>query len=324
MRRMRRPEQSSLAFATFIAMTDQGARVRLASLLDTALPMNRKERFFTGTIIPMILCSDDFRYFGRFLRMAGIEDRLIHTGDETTNVQFFTEYGFAESRFPPAVRARFPEFVLGRDTPDVLVYIAGEKPLLLGVEAKMYDVPDRPSLQEQIDRQEQLLLYIAQYIGNPEIAQVALLPEKLADRMTLSCPIVTWEALIDEYEAVSPAYFVSMLKEALRRYDDLVSRPPDRLLGQEIVARFKAGDHEYNCMGRQGGLEGDPLKQDVDSSRWMVKAYSCRQDPIPPNQNWFPIADFVKLVESRQERIPSPYSFRVSEPPHDVMSGRRR
>lgn len=288
-------------------MADHGEESGLASLLDIALPMNRKERYFTGTVFPMIVCSDDFRHFGRFLRLAGVEARSIHAGPGRVNVQFFTEYGFAESRFPPAVRARFPDFVLGRDTPDVLTYISGDQPLLLGVEAKVYDVPDRVSLQEQIDRQEQLLLYIAQYIGNPEIALVALLPEKLANRVdSLSSPIVTWESLVDEYRDVAPAYFIDMLREALCRYDDLVSRPPDRLLGQEIVARFKAGDVEYNCMGRQGGLDGDPLRDDIATNRWKIKAYSCRQDPIPPNENWFPIAAFVELVESRPQQTSSP------------------
>jgi hypothetical protein len=67
------------------------------------------------------------------------------------------------------VRARFPEFTLGRDTPDVLIYMTGEPGLLLGLEAKMYDVPDKVSLENQLDRQEQLLLYIAQNIGDPEM-----------------------------------------------------------------------------------------------------------------------------------------------------------
>jgi hypothetical protein len=269
--------------------------------------MNRKERFFTGTIFPMIVCTKDFRYFSRFLNLAGIADRPIDTSVDHVNIQFFTEYGFAESRFPAAVRARFPDFVLGRDTPDVLTYIAGDRALLLGVEAKMYDIPDKLSLQEQIDRQEQLLLYIAQYIGNPEIAQVALLPKKLADRVpALASPVVTWEALLTAYSDVAPTYFTEMLSEALDRYDDLVSRPPDRLLGQEILARFKAGDHEYNCMGRQGGLAGDQIRDDIDRGIWLIKAYSCRQDPTPPNQNWFPIADFVQMVEARQQQISGP------------------
>ena len=248
----------------------------------------------------MIVCADEFRHFGRFLTLCGLAERSVDLTHEAANIQFFTEYGFAESRFPAAVRARFPEFTLGRDTPDVLIYVAGEQSLLLGVEAKMYDVPDRVSLENQLDRQEQLLFYIAQNIGDPEIAQVALLPEKLGTRISpLSAPIVTWEALADEFADVAPQYFVQFLRHALDQYDNLVSRPPDRLLGQEILLRFQRGDREYNCMGRQGGLDGEAVANDLRTGRWRIKAYSCRPDPEPPNQNWFRITDFAKRVEAQ-------------------------
>jgi hypothetical protein len=64
-----------------------------ASLFDTALPMNRKERFFTGTVFPMIVCADEFRHFGRFLRLSRVGDRTIQVAS-AANIQFFTEYGF--------------------------------------------------------------------------------------------------------------------------------------------------------------------------------------------------------------------------------------
>lgn len=274
----------------------------LRELFDSALPINRKERFFTGTVFPMIVCCDNFKHFGRFLELAGLTPRTVDASAGSASIQFFTEYGFAESRFPAKVRDRFPDFVLGRDTPDILAYIEDRDPLLVAVEAKMYDVPDRPDLDNQLSRQEELLLYLEPLLKHPQIAQVALLPGKLASRMEpLSAPIVTWEDLADAYEGIAPEYFIEMLRIALDGYDDLVSRPPDRLLGREILAHFEADKTEYLCMGRQGGLAGPALTEDISTGRWAIKAYSCRPDPEPPNANWFRIADFVERLKPETE-----------------------
>lgn len=38
------------------------------------LPLNRKERFYTGTVLPAILAADGFAYLDRFLALCGITD----------------------------------------------------------------------------------------------------------------------------------------------------------------------------------------------------------------------------------------------------------
>ncbi|MCC6556300.1 MAG: hypothetical protein IT372_25345 [Polyangiaceae bacterium] len=44
----------------------------IAHLADTGLPFNRKERFFTGTVLPMLVCADDFAHFGRLTDLVGL------------------------------------------------------------------------------------------------------------------------------------------------------------------------------------------------------------------------------------------------------------
>ena len=38
----------------------------LSGLFGGRLPINRKERYYTGTVLPMIVASDVFKHFGRF------------------------------------------------------------------------------------------------------------------------------------------------------------------------------------------------------------------------------------------------------------------
>ena len=109
----------------------------LSGLFDERLPMNRKERYYTGTVLPMIVASDGFKHFGKFLALCGIPEIALEADPNTTNVQFFSEYGFKESLMDGAEkRFRDPG---GRDTPDLVVYM--ERSLLLGVEAKFFDQP---------------------------------------------------------------------------------------------------------------------------------------------------------------------------------------
>ena len=167
----------------------------LSGLFDERLPINRKERYYTGTVLPMIVASDGFKHFGKFLALCGIPEIALEADPNTTNVQFFSEYGFKESLMNGAEkRFRDPG---GRDTPDLVVYM--ERSLLLGVEAKFFDQPS------------------------------------IAD--------------------------------------------------------------DYTWMGRRGGLDGPELREDVENGMWENREYEVRHDRLPDNPNWFPVADFIKMIE---------------------------
>ena len=42
----------------------------LDDLLDVVLPMNRKERYFTGTVLPALLCSDNLAHLHRLASLV--------------------------------------------------------------------------------------------------------------------------------------------------------------------------------------------------------------------------------------------------------------
>ena len=73
----------------------------------------------------------------------------------------------------------------------------------------------------------------------------------------------------------------------------------DMVPGQEIYDRYKAGDSPFTWMGRQSGISGQPLGDDLDSGAWRSRMYEVRFEPFPGQRNWFAIEEFIELVDLR-------------------------
>lgn len=223
-----------------------------------------------------------------------------HGREGATNLQFFTEYNFAES-VRDTDTARFPDAPTSRDTPDVL--LVGPD-WMLAIEAKMFHDPDVASLDAQMDRQRPIVDYLGSVLGIPteRVAHVLLLPEGLPSA-DAAARVVTWEQVLDAYRVVGPQYWVRVLAGALARYEELRSRSAVRgankdgdLSGAEIVASFRSGGGRFTCMGRNRGLHGPDLMADISSGAWRTRRYEVRIEPLVAT-NWFPISDFVALVD---------------------------
>lgn len=279
----------------------------LSDLAACRLPLNRKERFYTGTVLPMIVTCDEFAHFDRFLELCGVPKVAVVSDPNSTNVQFFTEYGFKESLVAGAeTRFRDPE---GKDTPDLVVYVESNPSVLLGIEAKVFSRPPVSKIRQQVQRQTELLSVMAAGIGTqPEIHQVALLPSGLeAGERIADTPVLTWELLANTFRDIAPPYWIGVLDQALERYEGLVSRVSEGgqnkdsdLRGDLIVKQWWAGDREYLWMGCQGGINGKRLRKELESGRWQDKMYEVRRKPLPDSANWFSIESFVqKLTDSQ-------------------------
>ena len=70
--------------------------------------------------------------------------------------------------------------------------------------------------------------------------------------------------------------------------------------GQEIYDNYQAGDRTYTWMGRQSGLSGQPLRDDLDSGDWRTWQYEVRYESISGNRNWFPIESFIALLDQQE------------------------
>lgn len=277
------------------------------------LPFNRKERYFTGTVFPMIVASDGFAHLDRLLDLCQLEDVHVEPGlNANQDIQFFTEYSFKESVFSREDRARFADAPPGGDTPDIV--LVGPD-WLLTIEAKMYDQPTAVSLNGQLDRQWTLVEYWAKaFRFDPaRVQHVALIPAALSRRLgPLSRPTVTWEELADAYRDVAPRFWLGQLDyantAALTTETDAVFgvNAHGHRTGQEIydglltpgpgdATDLVGTDATFDYMGRGGGLDGKALADDIATGRWRTQRYEVRVGDAP-NTNWFAIADFLDRI----------------------------
>lgn len=274
----------------------------LRALFVQRLPINRKEQYYTGTVLPMIVAGDGFKRLGEFLALCRVPaDVPLDADPESTNVQFFTEYSFHES-------------VSGARSvvPDLVVYVESEPSLLLGVEAKVFLRPSVADVTKQLQAQSALLEIMAKEVGtNPLIHQVALLPARLGFPDKLSgVPVLPWETVANTFRNAASPYWMGVLDEAIERWEELASsedtygRNADAVItGQDIYDRHERRDTTFASMGRAGGLHGENVKSDIRTGGWRKQKYEVRHEG-EPNRNWFAIANFVRMIEAHGSSPP--------------------
>lgn len=272
------------------------------------LPINRKERYFTGTVLPGLVGDNGFAHLHRFLALCDLPvdvQEPNHALDGLQDLEFFTEYGFAESVCTGRDKSRFADRPHERDTPDLV--IVGPD-WLLAVEAKMYHRPTREALEKQLAKQRVIVEYWTRKLElDPgRVKHVLLLPWALAQaRQPLSARVVTWEEVRDVYGTVGAAYWLGVLRSALDRYEELASPEPTFrgnadaiMLGERIVDAHAAGTLLYSWMGRSGGRRGKKLAEDIVSGDWREQPYEVRLEPLQGSPNWFPVSEFIANTSS--------------------------
>jgi hypothetical protein len=290
----------------------------LKDLLKSELPLNRKERFFTGTVFSMLVCRENFKYFNLFTKLInGCGELKVSANSTSANIQFFSEYSLVESIVTKEDKKRFPSPPKTKDTPDIIVLFTDLPKTLISIEAKMYDVPYAWALKKQMDDQQKHIDYLKEKLNINRVYQCALLPEELCKRESYEkdaskyirdtdYQIITWEQLIKAYQEVCPEdYFLGLLKFALESYAALVSHwvvnYERRLHGHDIYDGFKSGNLNIKIMGRENGIKGDPLKQDIETGKWKTQEYEIGFKGDSPSENWFSIEDFVKMIDCKAD-----------------------
>lgn len=276
----------------------------MGQIVDALLPLNRKERFYTGTVLPMIVASDGFAHLHRLLRLCGLSVDPVEGRPPLSGLhefEFFTEYSFFESCFTEQDRSRFLNAPTGADTPDIV--LAGPD-WLVAIEAKVFHNPLPDTLNHQMQRQRVLVDYWASslHVDQDRVRHVLLLPEKLPSA-GVTFPVITWENVLKEYRVVAPAYWTGVLSTALERYDALASSPTtfrtnmdSFVTGQQIVEGHAEGTLDFAYVGRQGGLRGAKFTEDVSSGNWRAQGYEVRYEAMPGNRNWFAVREFLQAT----------------------------
>ena len=134
----------------------------------------------------------------------------------------------------------------------------------------------------------------------------AHLPAALARRVgPFGWPVITWEQLHDACASGrAEDHWLALLRIALERYDELVSRGSMAsfganneayMTGAGILRLHRAG-RAPAVMGRKRGLRGPVLASDIATGRWRDQRYETRSLGPPPNRNWFTVGEFVALA----------------------------
>lgn len=285
--------------------------MNLHELFTTQLPLNRKERYYTGTVLPQIIAADNFSGFNKFWNLiSGEPDLEILVTPSHVNIQFFTEYNLKESAYNNIHADAFGK--VEGDTPDVLILIiTPEKKILIAVEAKMYEPVHVSSLIVQMMKQKKVLDILCSQleVETENLFHVALVPE-VYKRAAVSEieSVFSWEEVITAYED-RPNYFLDVLKYAIESYDKLVStrgsskKSERKMTGWEIYNKHKDGTLDYNLIGRGKGLK--QLLIDTQDDKWERQSYEVSSNKEIPNRNWCFIQDFINLVNKKDRNPPT-------------------
>ena len=69
------------------------------------------------------------------------------------------------------------------------------------------------------------------------------------------------------------------------------------MTGEELQKKFTSDPTCTLCVGRNKGLSGNDLKNDITSGKWRQHRYETKNTSVPPNGNWFTLADFILAIE---------------------------
>ncbi|MHB0914903.1 MAG: hypothetical protein ACYC4M_04365 [Thermoleophilia bacterium] len=277
---------------------------KLAECLKTELPLNRKERFYTGTVLPSILFHNGTGNLFRFLREI---DGFPPEVDEASTVDdflFYTEYNLKQSAGKKNIGATINTD--SNDTPDAVIEVLAPLKAFVVIEAKMFSNISETAFGGQIKAQKRAFndAVQAKYgLDNGQMFHVALVPEKLGLKSTPDYQVIHWEFLHSDAMDLDGNYFVNYLRIALKNYSDLVSSSPwgepstatGQMKGFDIYNDHTAGEEHW--VGRCGGKV--KIGEDIRKGSWRNFNYYI--SPHKPEGgrkgNWIHSSVFADLVD---------------------------
>lgn len=274
------------------------------------LPLNRKERYYTGTILPYIICYQDFKHIQLFFNLINNfpKNILIKPDTDQNNIQFNSEFSLKESvNFSGK---KYKDVPVTKETPDIVILITKPELFLIVVEAKMFSSTQPHEFKEQVEAQKKMIDCIKNNleIKQENIFHLGLVPkEYFSKNITTNCQIIFWEDIIEAYKGImNKNYFYETLRYALKNYKTLISsnsdsfgsfgqNMEDKLSGIEILKLHESGKEFW--VGRNRGLNGPELRTDKESGGWKTYKYEVNfKDETAPNRNWFGSKEFVKFI----------------------------
>ena len=267
------------------------------------LPLNRKERFYTGTVLPALLFHDGLHNFYSFLRQIKGFPSEINESSTADNFLFYTEYSLRDS-------IRDTEETITGETPDVIIMILQPARALIFIEAKMFARVSQAELTGQIRQQRQVVgeqMRKSCSVEESSFYHIALVPGKLSVESTDRYQVLNWEFFLGNPDlTVEGNYFYNYLKCALENYDALASHKSTattceaKQMGPVLYEKIKQQGLDL-WVGRKGGRA--TIKQDAISGKWLFHLYFVNSENPPTGQpgNWIPGKEFVRIVDEYAE-----------------------
>ena len=263
------------------------------------LPLNRKERFYTGTVLPALLFHNGLHNFYSFLQQIKRFPSEISESSTADNFLFYTEYSLRDS-------IRDTEQTITGETPDVIIMILEPARALIFIEAKMFARGSQAELTGQIRQQRQVVgeqLRESCSVDESSFYHLALVPGKLSVESTDRYQVLNWEFFLGNPDLmVEGNYFYNYLRYALENYDSLVSPKSTattcetREIGRVLYEKIKQRGLDL-WVGRQGGLQ--TIREDIVSGKWLSHVYFVNsQKPATGRPgNWISGQEFLRLVD---------------------------
>jgi hypothetical protein len=274
------------------------------------LPINRKERFYTGTVLPSLLFHNGLSNFYNFLEKINGFPREVNENATRDNFLFYTDYNLKESAGDRNVGRKIP--TEKGYTPDIVIEILTPKKVFIIVEAKMFEKISQSKLNEQIIEQKK---HVAEPLKkefpleNNQIFHIALVPKALRIRDEKFYQVINWEFFIDNQELdVVNNYFYNYLKFALDNYKRLVEKKSGQantveghMNGAEVYRRGVNGESFWVGRGRRKGKATRgriEIEEEIKSNRWDREEYNINFTSLgPPTSNWISVKEFIELVD---------------------------
>lgn len=300
----------------------------------------RSERYFTATLLPLILFHDEFTGLQSFVEL--IESRVTSERDcngakqkktdpeyDMSDPEIITEFHIARDLHHyggSLARSEDQDTDKGiekRDAPDLVIVLGRE---MIVVEAKFFVNSSSSGLQAQLLSQRRQVRHL--FENRPSLRawrQVALVPEMIMD---LDCDaVITWDDIADLSRSVfGPGHYVTC------RFENAMTRYP-RSSGNQAVQNYESKltlaaalercrmEGNAISIGHTGG-EADLSTRGVvyaqeKSWKWRHANTDGKIDPA----NWIPGKRFLALIESLGASVDSDRTRKSRTPNYDGQLG---
>jgi hypothetical protein len=276
--------------------------------LERELPLNRKERFYTGTVLPSLLFHKGLSIFYDFLKSLRGFPKEINETNTGDNFLFYTEYNLKESAGSRNVGEKIETAT--KDTPDCIIEFLTPVKLFVVVEAKMFSKASQADLKRQMSAQQKAVISVlkSKYkLTDQQILHIALVPKALGITECSDYQVVYWDFFIEIFSKLQDNMFFNYLRFALDNYDKLVqgkkwvkpSYVEDYLSGEEIYRKFKQGENLW--IGRQGGTK--IFLEDIQTGKWRKHKYyiSSQKPERGKTGQWINSNEFIKMIDTVQK-----------------------